>query len=66
MQISLIPLSQRLPFRDRARLNASIARDLSDHFGGTTSDYLRPLNHKLKEEIRHHCRCLKAKAAAAA
>jgi hypothetical protein len=66
MHTPIIPLRQRLSLRERARLNAWIAKDLSDHFGGTTADYLRPLNHKLKEEIRHHFQFPDDKAALAA
>lgn len=66
MHLPVIPLSQKLSFRSKARLNACIARDLSDHFGGTTADYLRPLNHKLREDIRHHFQFLNDKAALAA
>ena len=54
MYTPIIPLNQRLSFRDRARLNACIAKDFSDNFGGTTADYLRPLNLKLREEIYRH------------
>jgi hypothetical protein len=38
-------------FRAKARLNLSIARDLSSCFGGKESDYLKRLNRKLKKEI---------------
>lgn len=66
MVTPIIPLNQRLSFRDRARLNACIARDLADNFGGNTADYLRPLNHKLREEIHHHHQCMNDEAAVAA
>jgi hypothetical protein len=66
MHLPVIPLSQKLSLRQKAHLNACIARDLSDHFGGKTSDYLRPLNHKLREDIRHHFHFLNDKAAVAA
>ena len=66
MHTPIIPLNQRMSFRDKARLNACIARDLADSFGGSTADYLRPLNHKLKKDINFHYRRLKAKMAAAA
>ena len=54
MQFPIILLNPRLSFRDKARLNACIAKDLSDNFGGNTVDYLRPLNLKLREEIYHY------------
>lgn len=66
MQTPVIPLQRRLSFRERARLNAWIAKDLSDHFGGATADYLRPLNQKLREEIHHRHRWPDRKVAAAA
>ncbi len=37
--------------RDKARLNVDIARDLSESFGGSKSDYLIKLNRKLKTRI---------------
>lgn len=46
--------SKQKAFRDKARLNAWIARDLAEGFGGKKADYLKRLNGKLKEEI-HLC-----------
>ena len=66
MYTPIIPLNQRLSFRDRARLNTWIAKDLSDNFGGNTADYLRPLNHKLREEIHHRYQRMNDEAAVAA
>ena len=66
MHTPIIPLNQKLSFRDKARLNACIARDLADYFGGSTADYLRPLNHKLREEIHHQYRGVDREAAVAA
>jgi hypothetical protein len=43
--------SRQKAFRDKARLNAWIARDLAEEFGGKKTDYLKRLNGKLKEEI---------------
>ena len=66
MHTRITPLNQRLSFRDKARLNTCIAKDLSDNFGGRTADYLRPLNHRLREDIHRHCECMHAKTAVAA
>lgn len=66
MNTLIIPLNQRLSFRDKARLNVCIARDLADNFGGNPADYLRPLNRKLKKEIYSHFHELKGKVAVAA
>lgn len=66
MHTPIIALNQRLSFRDKARLNACIARDLADSFGGNTADYLKPLNQKLRKEICLHSQNLKAKMAVAA
>ncbi len=35
--------------REKARLNASIARDLADSFGGDMADYLKRLNKHLRK-----------------
>ncbi len=40
-----------IDFRAKARLNLSIAKDLSSCFGGKEADYLKRLNRKLKKEI---------------
>ncbi len=34
--------------REKARLNASIAKDLADGFGGDVADYLKRLNKNLR------------------
>ena len=66
MHAPIVPLNQKLSFREKARLNTCIAKDLSDSFGRNTAYYLRPLNLKLREEIQHRYQCSSGKAAAAA
>jgi|GEM_PF-2739636 len=54
MFTAVLSTSKQKAFRDKARLNAWIARDLAEGFGGKNADYLKRLNGKLKEEI-HLC-----------
>lgn len=54
MLTAVLSTSKQNAFRDKARLNAWIASDLADGFGGEKADYLKRLNGKLKEEI-HLC-----------
>ena len=51
MYASVRPATNDFDFRAKARLNLSIARDLSSSFGGKEADYLKRLNRKLKKEI---------------
>jgi hypothetical protein len=48
--------SEQRAFREKARLNAWISRDLAEGFGGRKVDYLKRLNGRLKEEIHLCCR----------
>jgi hypothetical protein len=41
----------KISYRDKARLNICIAKDLSDSFGGRKADYLKRLNRKLRAQI---------------
>ncbi len=41
--------SDESALREKARLNASIAKDLADSFGGDIADYLTRLNRNLKK-----------------
>ena len=52
MFTAVLSASKQKEFRDKARLNAWIARDLAEGFGGKKADYLKRLNGKLKQEIR--------------
>ena len=49
-KIHLHPYS-KMSWRDKARLNICIAKDLADSFGGRKSDYLIRLNRKLRMNI---------------
>ena len=40
-----------MSFREKARLNVCIAKDLAESFGGKKVDYLKMLNQKLREQI---------------
>ena len=42
-----------MSFREKARLNVCIAKDLAENFGGRKVDYLKMLNQKLREQIIH-------------
>ena len=43
--------SSKMSWRDKARLNVCIAKDLADSFGGRKAEYLKRLNHKLRIKI---------------
>ena len=40
-----------MSFREKAKLNVCIAKDLADNFGGKKVDYLKMLNQKLRAQI---------------
>lgn len=40
-----------MSFREKARLNVCIAKDLAENFGGKKVDYLKLLNQKLRVQI---------------
>ena len=56
-----------MSFREKARLNVCIAKDLAENFGGKKADYLKMLNQKLRAQIIDnsalYCRSCYAKAA---
>lgn len=41
----------KMSFREKARLNVCIAKDLAENFGGKKTDYLKMLNQKLRAQI---------------
>jgi hypothetical protein len=41
----------KMSFREKARLNVCIAKDLAENFGGKKADYLKMLNQKLRIQI---------------
>ena len=41
-----------MSFKEKARLNVCIAKDLAENFGGKKADYLKMLNQKLREQFR--------------
>ena len=41
----------KMSWRDKARLNICIAKDLADSFGGRKAEYLKRLNQKLRIKI---------------
>jgi len=41
----------KITWRDKARLNICIAKDLADSFGGRKAEYLIRLNQKLRMKI---------------
>lgn len=43
--------NSKISWRDKARLNICIAKDLADSFGGRKAEYLKRLNQKLKIRI---------------
>ncbi len=51
MHTSVRSATKQIDYRAKARLNLSIAKDLSCCFGGREADYLKRLNRKLKKEI---------------
>jgi hypothetical protein len=48
--VHLHPYS-KISWRDKAKLNICIAKDLADSFGGKKAEYLKRLNQKLKTRI---------------
>ncbi len=44
-----VNFSDERGLREKARLNASIARDLAESFGGDIADYLKRLNKNLRK-----------------
>ena len=48
---NIIPLEMKMTFRDKARLNICMAKDLAENFGGRKADYLKRLNRKLRMRI---------------
>ena len=54
MFTAVLSTSKQKAFRNKARLNSMIARDLSESFGGRKVDYLKRLNGNLRREI-HLC-----------
>ena len=55
--------SSKMSWRDKARLNICIAKDLADSFGGRKAEYLKRLNQKLRMKITFDTIQLFAKAA---
>jgi hypothetical protein len=49
-KVHLHPYS-KMSWRDKARLDICIAKDLADSFGGRKADYLIRLNRKLRMKI---------------
>ena len=47
----VVPINNKMSWRDKARLNICIAKDLADSFGGRKADYLIRLNQKLRMKI---------------
>ncbi|MEJ2728636.1 MAG: hypothetical protein P8185_09010 [Deltaproteobacteria bacterium] len=43
-----------MSYREKARLNVCIAKDLAENFGGKKVDYLKMLNQKLRAQIIIH------------
>jgi len=41
----------KMSWRDKARLNICIAKDLADSFGGRKAEYLKRLNQRLRIRI---------------
>ena len=54
MFAAVLSPSKQKAFRNKARLNSVIARDLAESFGGKKVDYLKRLNGNLKRQI-HRC-----------
>ena len=50
LKVHLHPYS-KMSWRDKARLNICIAKDLADSFGGRKEEYLKRLNQKLRMKI---------------
>jgi hypothetical protein len=49
-KVHLYPYS-KMSWRDKARLNICIAKDLADSFGGRKTEYLKRLNQNLRKRI---------------
>ena len=49
-KVHLHPYS-KMSWRDKARLNICIAKDLADSFGGRKTEYLKRLNQNLRVRI---------------
>ncbi len=49
-KVHLYPYS-KLSWRNKARLNICIAKDLADSFGGRKAEYLKRLNQNLRMRI---------------
>ncbi len=49
-KVHLYPDSKR-SWRNKARLNICIAKDLADSFGGSKAEYLKRLNQNLRMRI---------------
>jgi hypothetical protein len=43
-----------MSYREKARLNVCIAKDLAENFGGKKADYLKMLNQKLRAQLVVH------------
>lgn len=43
--------TNKMSFREKAKLNVCIAKDLAENFGGKKVDYLKILNQKLRTQI---------------
>ena len=50
VKIHLHPYS-KMSWKDKARLNICIAKDLADSFGGRKTEYLKRLNQNLRMRI---------------
>ena len=48
---TVVPINKKMSWRDKARLNICIAKDLADSFGGRKAEYLIRLNQKLRMKI---------------
>jgi hypothetical protein len=46
--------TNKMSYREKARLNVCIAKDLAENFGGKKADYLKMLNQKLRAQIIIH------------
>lgn len=51
MIVKAISGTNKMSFREKARLNVCIAKDLAENFGGKKVDYLKILNRKLRTQI---------------
>ena len=63
---TITPLDMKMTFRNKAKLNICMAKDLAENFGGRKADYLKRLNRKLRMRIAFESNrfaCCLAKAA---